>query len=230
MALIASTTWNGGPISDGSPSPAINTTGATLLIVLNSSANAASTITDSKGNTWTNLTTNDLTFSNFGRLSYVQNPTVGTGHTASATNNKQASVFAAFDGTLTSGVFDQQNAGGHSSGLTTGVGSITPAQAANLMIAGLIGLPGTSESIDSGYTLITGTRYVNNDHQGCFLAYLIQATATAQNPTFTVGANGQQIGGVSASFNLAGGGGGTKAMPPFGRQFRPQFYSRKRVV
>lgn len=97
MSLLAHTikTATGG---SGITSDAIDTTGATLLVAIVAGQTIESgTVTDSKGNTWTQLTVPDSSGTRL-RLSYCLSPTVGTGHTFSTTSTFATLAVAAFDG------------------------------------------------------------------------------------------------------------------------------------
>lgn len=208
MALIASASKD-----NGGTTAAIDTTGATLLVIVLSNLNTTPSITDSKGNTWTALTRKDGTSSRNGQIFYAGNGAiVGTGHTFTLSGASGAASFAvaAFSETLTASVFDAEAAGGDASSPTTTVqtGSLTPGVAANLLIAGLAGDAYTSFSIDSGFTIAVSLGKVGFDHQGVAIAYLAQSSATAQNPTWTVSTNDASIIAVMASFKASGGGGG----------------------
>src|SRR5688572_25297499 len=63
----------------------VNTTGANLLVVVCTDEGASpATITDSKGNTWSSLTTRSSSLSNV-RIHYATPSSVGAGHTFTAT-------------------------------------------------------------------------------------------------------------------------------------------------
>lgn len=164
---------------------AINTTGATLLVIVvdnYSQDSTTATITDSKSNTWTALTNRAGGTSNIA-IMYAQNPTVGTGHTFSCTGSYCTIFVSAWSGTLTSGVFDVQNGASCPSCSTLATGSVTPSQADSLIIAGFSDNDTTALSIDSGFTKINEQR--NNSFETGADAYLIQTTASAVNPTWT---------------------------------------------
>jgi hypothetical protein len=88
IALVSSLTAT--PGGSGGTTAALDTSGANLLILSVSwyTINTAnpSTISDSKGNTWTALTRRNSPSGHFAhRLWYATNPTVGTGHTFTVT-------------------------------------------------------------------------------------------------------------------------------------------------
>src|ERR1039458_7307067 len=84
--------------------PAATTTGSTLILVASVSAFATGlgTLSDSKSNTWTALTTWGAVGPYFVRMSYCLNPTVGTGHTFSTTgtSGNPGIAMIAFSGTV----------------------------------------------------------------------------------------------------------------------------------
>lgn len=189
--------------ADGGTSGAIDTTGATLLV-------AAVTYwvepsrSDSKGNTWVAVTASEYGYDPKVRFYYVKNPTVGSGHTFTLGGSGSYSLlgFAAFSGTDTSANVDQQN------GATgTQPGSITPT-ADNELIVCMIGSYAASRTIDSGFTEICDLAGGGGPGYGMCLAYKVQTTATAVNPTWSEN-NATAI----ASFKAGGGGAAFIARP-----------------
>jgi hypothetical protein len=123
MAVI-STPKQGNAVTTSMPTNAIDTTGKTVLIVAtaafqaaNVDTDAATTITDSKSNTYTRVGRSVKTGQQWVGLYICSSPTVGTAHTATYNvtgSTDMAIVFAAWDGSLT--VLDQ----GSSSSFSTG--------------------------------------------------------------------------------------------------------------
>jgi hypothetical protein len=180
IALVASTsagsTNGGNSVTTG----AINTAGANLIVV--SVSGAPSTLSDSKGNTWTALTT----YGGVITLYYCVNPTVGTGHTfteGGATTFAAISVMA-FSGVSPSSPLDQQNGNGT---VTTSIqpGSVSPSQNNELIVTGLLMGPGTA-SIDSGFNTPIQTAFNGGNAYGTAMSYLVQTTAGAVNPTWSI--------------------------------------------
>jgi hypothetical protein len=176
---------NGGTTGD------IVTTGANLMVVSASWYSAASadvTLTDSKSNTWTPLTTRTSTFIS-NRLYYCYGGTVGSGHnfTLSGTAVYCSVQVIAFSG-MASTPLDQQNGTGSGGAWTTvQPGSITPSQANTVVFVGLSFEANSSGaiSIDGGYTISNTTAHSPGSGEGGSLAYQIFASASAQNPTWT---------------------------------------------
>lgn len=199
ISIVSSTI--SGTNSSGTTSPGIDTTGATLLIVglAYYNASGAPTFSDSKGNTWTGLTQRGGSLNNL-RLYYAVNPTVGTGHTFTASG---ASSFAALgvlalSGAATSSPFDVESAT-----------SVTPTQDNELLVA-ISGnpTPGSFPSaISDGFTIQHSIANSSGNYFGFSIAYQIQTTATARTPVWTNG-DGNAIATFKAA---AGGGGGFKA-------------------
>lgn len=168
---------------------AIDTSGSDILIAVTSYyATGTDSVTDSKGNTWVKL--NDYTNGAFNRvtISYVKSATVGTNHTftsSGANGSFPAIAVAAFSGSNTSAPFDQQN--GSTSSDTPG--SITPTTDNQLIISGISTLSGagSAPTIDSGFTVTDSHGNAASAYAGYGLAYKIQTTAAAVNPTWTDG-------------------------------------------
>ncbi len=193
--LIAHTAASFTSADSNATSGTINTTGATLLVVVVSDrtdTGGASVITDSKSNTWHGLTEHISVGALLprSRIFYASNPTVGTLHTFTATSNGSApfTSFAvlAFDNIIAS-PFDQENG----SGISATTGPITPLVSGELIIVGAA-LNGSSTSpltIDSGLTISDQTTWSSGVRMGVAAAYKVQASAKTINATWT-GLNG----------------------------------------
>lgn len=185
-----------GGVSSGT-TPTINSTGATLLVAgvaayENSPSGQLVTVSDSKTNTWTPLTNYpaDTSPTDGVRLYYVANPTVGTLHTASfsGANTYCSLFFAAFNNVKTTSPAETPNGASGGAAATIQPGSITPAEN-NELIVSLVHQNSTSAAptINSGFTIIDTLLEVGGVNVGGGLAYLVQTTAAAVNPTWTSG-------------------------------------------
>lgn len=183
IAWIADTAGN-----VGSGAPTIDTTGANFLIavVQYTPGSFAANISDSYSNTWIPLTA-AANSSNGCQVYYVANATVGVGHNFGTTTSFSAFAVAAFSGVNTAPL-DQQAGSANASGTTTTIqaGSVTPGAANELVIAALTvrNQSGNSTTVDSGFTETASSPGVQTFALAS-LAYLIQTTATAENPTWT---------------------------------------------
>lgn len=198
---------------------AINTTGASLLVVGVANyrtgapfSNNAYSLTDSKGNTWAKLNTyfqGDTEVALF----YCKNPTVGTNHTFtfSNTNGYPSIAASAYSGTDTSQNADQQNGAGASSASSLATGSVPPSTDNQLLVA-FIGTTAASRdpgSIDAGFSLTDHAQANPGDGLGLGMAYKVQTTAAAVNPTFSITGGTAQLAAAIATFKAASGGGDT---------------------
>jgi lysophospholipase L1-like esterase len=178
----------------------IDTTGATLLVAAVTYFSSG-TLTDSKGNTWTALTARGGF--GFEQIYYCVSPTsVGTGHTISYSGGFTVLQLLAFSGVA---AFDK-TAGAN--GLTPG--SITPTNANELVIT-LVQDHGTGNDFTSAPAGFTLTGHVSGNTSNNFatgVAYQIQTSATAANPTWTETGSGDAPGSTIAAFTATGGGGG----------------------
>jgi hypothetical protein len=180
-SLIAHTGIDG--TGSGVTTSAINTTGANLLVAVCNWYASSGSISDSKGNSWT------LGFATSGAdtqvsIYYVYNPTVGSGHTFTWSAANGPIMVMAWSGSASSPA--DQSAGQNATGSTTiQAGSITPSQNNELVIAG-VGANNSTLSIDSGYTITDNESYTSGVSLGGAGAYLIQTTATATNPAWTL--------------------------------------------
>jgi hypothetical protein len=189
----------------------IDTTGATLIVLFVHQDTAAQGVSDSKGNTWTSLTSQTGGVSgtnNTGRLWYCVNPTVGSGHTFSAAVAYGAIAALALAGNAAV-PFDQENGSGSTSSVTSRQpGSITPSEDDCIVVAGTgIGGSNSNHAIDGGFTIAGDLNGISGTQYGGFIAYLIQTSATAANPTSSWTTSNVSA-SVIASFKAAAGGGG----------------------
>jgi len=196
---------------------AIDTTGAThLFAVISEQLTGGAAPTDSKGNTWAPGPTNVI--QNPGVTSwYVKNPVVGTGHTftGGGTTTFPSIYVIASSSTDTAENLDQSN-NGASAGGTVQPGSVTPTVDDEIVFTGLAISNGPSPTIDSGFTLAQGAASTATSYGGG-VAYLIQTTAAAANPTWTSTASGN-LASVVATFKPAAAG--AAVTPILMRQYR----------
>lgn len=155
---------------------------------------------DSLGNTYTSITS--AAENNFmgTRLYYCSNPTVGSSvtWTTGAVGTYQGVYVAAFKGAASTSPLDQFNAViGNGGTQTTNPGPITPTQNNELIVTGAGTAGGSALTINSGYTISDRNTYNPGVSWGGAMAYLIQTTASATNPTWS---NTGQYPGVIASF------------------------------
>lgn len=197
-----------------------DTTGATLAILGVAYYNliGAITLSDSKSNTYTPRTE----YSNTGytaRIYYCASPTVGSGHTFTLSGNSTyACLFAAAFSGAHATPYDQENGNTSGSGATLQPGSITPTEDNELIITVAAGnvTPADPTSINGGYT-ITGhfANSVNNVAGG--MAYVIQTTAAATNPTWTYTGDAPNVSAAAiASFKAAAAATGQPTMRRWG--------------
>lgn len=178
-------------------------------------------ISDSKGNTWTALNNVVGNFGSNTTIYYAENPTVGTGHTFTSGAFGSLCV-SAFSGAALSSVFDQQTAGGSAAGgagTTVQPGSVTPTQDDELIISGVGGNQyANPPTVDSGFTIPANQPTVDGVNFGSTIGYLIQTSASAVNPTWTVDGHGLTVTCNIATFKAAAGGGGGKPWYAYAQQ------------
>lgn len=206
-----------GIASDGGPSsPAIDTSGADLLVVVVFFYNAVTadvTLTDSKSNSWTGLTRSSHASGMSCRIYYSQGGTVGTNHTLSLAG-AQIFVgvwFGAFSGSHAT-PFDLENGATGSGSTSQTTGSITPSEGNCLVIAGICTDPGSSHSVNGGFTGAF-VDYSGGNYEGGGGAYLIQTSAAAANPTFSWTTNATRAARIASFKSAEGGGGGGGGNP-----------------
>lgn len=184
--------------------------GCSLLVAVVSNITSQGAISDGV-NTWLTGGERDTGLGRLGRLYYVIDPIVSSPLTITAGDSFPSVSVAGFS--YASQSLDDDTAG-NSSGTPTATvscGALTPAQATNLMIGALFGDGyGTPPTIDSGYAIAAYQQKVGGESECSALAYLEQASATLQNPTFTVSSQDFVIGAFQVSFSVTAGGGGPR--------------------
>ena len=188
IAVIASTSQVFGAL--GGTTTGIDTTGANgLFVVLTYKKSAGANISDSKGNTFTILTKYEEPSADGAVVTYyVQNPTVGAGHTFTTTSQFCGVNVLAVSGCRTATTPLDQETGfttGLAGGGTIQPGSLTP------NVDGCIVLTGVNQqaaagapTVPTGYVTI-GTYAIGLSFPGG-AAYKIQTTAGAENPSWGV--------------------------------------------
>ena len=185
---VISHVGTGGSGGNTVTSNSINTTGADLIVLYvawygtSGGVMDATKISDSKSNTYTARPNHGFTAQGNARIFYCHSPTVGTGHTFTATdNNTFPAIFALALSGSTSVPFDVDNGS-----LTNVPGSITPTANNEIVITGVYDLNTSSPAtIDSGMTISDSVLYSAGVVIGGSMAYKIQTTATAISPTWT---------------------------------------------
>ena len=191
-----------------------DTTGANFIAICLSGVTGSTAPTDNKSNTYTARTR----YSSGGVgivLYYVQAPTVGSGHTFTISSGGSVpSIFAiALSGSDVT-PFDVEN-GGNGAGVTSHQpGSVTPSVDNELLISCLNYADTTTISINSSFTLPVQEPLVGGQHYGGALAYKIQTSAGAENPTWSW----TNVSSVSAgiyTFKASSGGSSPASTPNY---------------
>lgn len=204
IALVASAIAGASPTSsDNAVTTAIDTTGASLIVVgINYFLGAGSaTLSDSKGNTWTALTLVSESTAN-GRLYYCVNPTVGSGHTFTLTASGAVRASVAAMAFSNAGAFDQESSS-HAVAETRQPGSLTPSSSDSLFVTMLASQSNGGDSINAGFTL-SETIADTASHLSLSVAYLVQESPAAVNPTWATNLGFAQVMAVGmATFDHA---------------------------
>ena len=202
--------------SNSITTPALTTTGANLMVAGCTYLNSGTftSVTDSKSNSYTCLTPTTSNGNEITRLCYATNPTVGTSHTVTfnGTGIFGSIAVAAFSGVTTSSPLDQQNKNQTANATTLQPGSVTPGQANEVLVTVLgYKTAGFPISIDGSYTITDSAEFTANNY-GISLAYLVQTSPAASNPTWTRGAGNDDVSAQIATFIPAPSG----YIPPTG--------------
>lgn len=211
--------WGASPVatlaqglgSGGGTSSAIDTTGAdTLFLLVGLAGGAPTTLTDSKANTWTLILSTTDGSGHFGLLYYAKNAAAGTGHTFTVQRSSSpiGIAVAAFTGGDLTAPLDQSSSASNNFQTTITAGSITPTAAGELVIASIANSDVQSLStIGESYTIGPNLTGVSGANFGAAIAYKIQGSAVATNPTFTESGSTLSNHAILASFKAASGSG-----------------------
>jgi hypothetical protein len=211
IALVASTQTAG---QNGNTSAGITTTGATLFVAkLSRNGFNAATLSDSKGNTWILIAefydTNNVKCG----IYYCANPTTDAAQTftVGGTSVSASLSVSAWSGTEIVSVLDTSAGANGGSSSTRQPGSVTPASNGSLIISAFAAEAASSLSIDSGFTKLEETAHnLPTNYGPTAIGYLIQGTAGAINPTWTLAAGaGYNVSSIAVFKPAAGGGGAT---------------------
>ncbi len=208
------------PFTTGS----INTTGTDTIVVAvvgtSGTTPVSGWVTDSKSNNYTVTTGASYQTAFSANIAFwsVATATVGSGHTFTFTPSSNWSFSAmavlACNGGAASSPLDQQN-GAQNNGIGTTLqpGSVTPSTD-NQLVVTAVGSPagGTIASVSAPYTITDTIAYSGGNNMGIAMAYAVQTTATATNPTWTDGSSGVGLiaGIVTFTASSAGGARGCK--------------------
>lgn len=165
-------------------------TATAIFIALSWYATGAGTLSDNKSNSWTGLTGQTHAAFTESKIFYSLAPTVGAGHTFQFVQSGSFPVIsvAAFSGVLSVGAFDAQN--GATGADIVATGSVTPSTDGQVLIAGLTTFGTGAISIDLGFTITDSVANLASNHVGGGLAYLIETSAAAKNPSWTTSVGG----------------------------------------
>ena len=207
----------GGSVN-GVTSSTVNTTGANLIVLSVSwGSGGTPTISDSKTNSWTKGTTyNSSVYSTC--LWYCLAPATDANHTFTASISSGYPVIGviAVSGVAASSPYDQHNGSATGSASTLATGSITPSQGGCLVVSSMFYGGGNYSSVTESLT-VAYSNYLANTHYGGAIGYIIQTSAAAVNPSWTI-SGASQIATAVASFLPAAGGASGGPFPFFTRR------------
>lgn len=206
--IEASSSDGGNTVTTGS----LDTTGMDIIwIHVAHFSTSVPVVSDSKGNTYTHIVTSPVDSSARSSLYRCEGPTVGTGHTFSVDTTATGPGYPAIavlasSGRRTAGAYNSQNTSRFDNASTVQPGSITPEEDNEILITGAACFTPDVSSINSGFTAYTTAYSAANAISGG-IAYKIQTTAGAENPTWTM-TGATSPGATMAAFRSQPGGGG----------------------
>lgn len=209
--LDAAIAYISGTSKDGTTTDAIDTTGANLIVCSVAFFGSFTSFTDSQSNTWTQVREETYFGTATNRMYYTAAPSTSASHTFTLSAGSPRTACASFSGAHASPA-DLNTGNLLVPSQTIQAGSLDPSEDNCVIVSALYYESGGAVSIDSGFTGITPL------NQFVGIAYKIQTTHSAENPTWTATVSQSIIASINASFKAAagGGGGGAAACPsPF---------------
>lgn len=203
MAIVKlANTGKGGAVNTTVTTDAIDTTGASLIVVGVHwfDFGEAPSLTDSASNSWTGLNTGGAASSPQTKIYYKAAPTTSASHTftASSTGGSYPTLTVLVLSGTASSPFDQQSTGSATS-TTVQPGSVTPTEDNEIVIVIYSNNQTGGMTVNGGFTESNDVEASGGAHVGGMMAYLIQTTAAAANPTGTVGSS-EALAASSATF------------------------------
>lgn len=185
----------------GGTSDPVDTTGANLLVINMAWFQTDNPPTDSFDNEWVKGPSEfDISALMGATIYYALNPVVGADHTFTSVNQFGAGAVQSFSGV--GGVGPSTGSFGNT-GTSAQPGSLTPAVDGCLLVAGIgENTQPTDDSVvvDSDFTLTDQQFYVGGVNFGAAMAYLIQTSAAAVNPTFSWTGSASSVQAVMIEF------------------------------
>ena len=190
-------------IANTHTSASFDSSGATLMTVeLGTNTGTSTVVSDNKGNTYVKRV-NKVNGSVTAQIYDCLTPTVGTGHTVTVTNSSfYTALIQSWSGFTAGAVFDTSNSNS-TTGTSCTSGSVTPAASGSLLIC--IGVPPDHSSgvmsVDSGFTIIDQAQYLGGVAEGGCASYLVQTSATAENPSTSGWTSGACVAAIAVYRN-----------------------------
>lgn len=193
-------------------SPPVDTTGCDIIWLVQANINGAPNVLDSEGNSWSSAALG-ATANIYCQIFYCQNPITSTMHVFTANTPAIGTALAMLGASgSVSSPFDQVSGANNDSTTSQQPGSVTPTEDYEILILGV------SESddgtVDSGFTIAEQVSPWAGNNVGVALAYKIQTTAGAENPTWTLAGGANQVNALLTTYKSAG------APPPGASLFR----------
>lgn len=197
-----------------SASVSINSTGTNAVwAVVSDYAGGATlatvSVSDNKANSYSRLIGNSSKSTINTRITvwYAENITAGASHTitynSSGTNTFATLLVMACSGVKTSSSFDQENGATTVGATTIQTGSVTPSEDNEIVITGVSTLSLSSLTM-TGYTVEVQAAYNAGNSIGGGLAYKVQTSAGAENPTWALTTSVEASAGIT-TFKASGG-------------------------
>lgn len=187
---------------------AVDCTGANLFVVhLGMVTSVSNTLSDSTTALWDCASVTPQTVGiNLGQLCFAKNVTGSATQTftLTCTNCFFAMEAIGFSGADISAPLDQQSGSIQAAASTIQAGSVTPGSDGQVIVSGVEIQAGDLTSVDLSFVISDHTAN-SGSNVGSGMAYLIETTATAKNPTDTMSGS-SSLAAINATFKAAATG------------------------
>lgn len=163
----------------------IDTSGATLLVVIVADQDGTALVSDSYGNTWHPLTAQVVPGSVDGavRIHYASDPTVGAGHTFSTSGGFPSIAVQAHSGVIAVSPFESETGATQAALVNTiiSTGALTPVQDDDLFISGYNCRSFVDGFVSAPFTNVDHISVASLQHYNLSTAYYEQDVAASQD-------------------------------------------------
>jgi hypothetical protein len=193
LATVAAVSASPGS-SCSATTAAIDTSGASILVVAVTTQGLSGTVSDSEGNTWTALTQSAGGSTAISRLYYCLSPSTSASHTFTVSSLAYPVIYALAASGVTT--YEEEDVVGGTAASSTSGCSVAGTYAESLVVSAIQIWTSNTGAMDSGFTTIQ-TDFSSGINYGAAFAYKV--TATPISPTWSW-ASSDEYAAAMASF------------------------------